>query len=134
VRRVDSWQRVAPALRQARDYLRFLDPRYARAAKLESRSATHAPKGWLRFIRDHAWLARRWRLIGRVLALAEDAIPSEKLFDLFIAYERPDLVLVCRSWITAPTRPTMSSAHRVGARGLRAVQLGQTDESRPHSC
>jgi hypothetical protein len=115
VRRVDWWQHVAPAMRQARDYLRFLDPRYAHAAKLESRSATQAPKGWLRFLQDHPRLARHWRLVARGLALAEDAIPSEKLFDLFIAYERPDLVLVT-PLVDYGSYQTdyVKSAHRLG--------------------
>ena len=60
--RVDRWQRLAPAIRQARDYLRFFDDRYSHADKLEQRSAMHVPKGWLRLLRDHGWLARRWRL------------------------------------------------------------------------
>lgn len=115
VRRVDWWQQVAPAMRQARDHLRFLDPRYAHASKLESRSATHAPRGWLRFIQDHPRLARHWRLVARALALAEDAIPSEKLFDLFIAYERPDLVLVT-PLVDYGSYQTdyVKSAHRMG--------------------
>lgn len=115
VRRVDRWEHVAPAMRHARDYLRFLDPRYAHAFKLESRSATHAPRGWLRFIRNHPWLARHRRLVARALALAEDAIPSERLFDLFIAYERPDLVLVT-PLVDYGSYQTdyVKSAHRMG--------------------
>ena len=113
--RVDWWQRFAPALRQARDYMRFLDPRYAHAAKLRSRSATHTPRAWLRLVRDHPWLARHRRLVARALALAEAAIPSEKLFDLFIAYERPDLVLVT-PLVDYGSYQTdyVKSAHRVG--------------------
>ena len=84
VRRVDVWRTVAPTLRQARDYLRFFDPRYAHAAKLEHRGATHAPRGWPRYIQEHPGLARHWRTAARALALAEEAVPSEKLFDLFI--------------------------------------------------
>ena len=49
------------------------------------------------------------------LALAEDAIPSERLFDLFIAYERPDLVLVT-PLVDYGSYQTdyVKSAHRVG--------------------
>lgn len=115
VRRVDRWQDAAPALRNARDYLRFFDPRYAHAAKLKGRSATHAPKGWRRFIQDHPWVARHWRLVTRGLALAEDALPSERLFDLFIAYERPDVVLVT-PLVDHGSYQTdyVKSAHRMG--------------------
>ena len=113
VRRVDRWQRAAPALRQARDYLRFLDPRYANAAKLERRSAEHVPDGWRRFVGDHPGLARQ--LAAPALALAEDAIPSERLFDLFIEYERPDVILVT-PLVDFGSYQTdyVKSAHRVG--------------------
>jgi hypothetical protein len=94
VRRVDAWRTVAPALRQARDYLRFQDPRYAGAEKLERRSASAVPAGWARFVRQHAWIGRHWRLALRGLAAAERLIPSDPLFELFIKYEDPDLVLV----------------------------------------
>ena len=94
VRRVDEWEQVAPALRQARDYLRFLDSRYAHAEKLEHRSATSTPPAWRRFIADHPVVRRHWRAVARLLRLAEAAIPSERLFELFIKYERPDVVLI----------------------------------------
>lgn len=115
VRRVDRWQRAAPALRLARDYMRFLDPRYAHAAKLEQRSAENVSDGWRRFVREHPALARHRRLVAGALALAEDAIPSERLFDLFIQYERPDLVLVT-PLVDYGSYQTdyVKSAHRVG--------------------
>jgi hypothetical protein len=115
VRRVDRWQALAPAVRQARDYLRFFDERYAHAEKLEQRSATHAPKGWIRFMREHRWLSRHWRIVSKALALVERAIPSEKLFDLFLVYERPDVVLVT-PLVDYGSYQTdyVKSAHRVG--------------------
>ncbi|MSO84035.1 MAG: hypothetical protein EXQ53_12205 [Acidobacteria bacterium] len=115
VRRVDAWEQLAPALRHARDYLRFFDPRYAHATKLEQRSATHTPKGWLAFIEGHPWFARRSRLVSRALALAEQVIPTDPLFDLFIAYERPDLVLVT-PLVDYGSYQTdyVKSAHRLG--------------------
>ncbi len=113
VRRVDRWRQAAPALRQARDYLRFLDPRYARAGKLEERSAENVPERWRQLVRRHPGLARH--LFTRTLALAEDAIPSERLFDLFIAYEQPDLVLVT-PLVDYGSYQTdyVKSAHRIG--------------------
>ncbi len=94
VRRIDAWRNVAPALRQARDYLRFQDARYARADKLKRRSASAAPRDWPRFVRRHGWVRRHWRLVSRTLAMAERLIPSEPLFEQFIRYEEPDLVLI----------------------------------------
>jgi hypothetical protein len=115
VHRVDAWQTIAPALRQARDYLRFVDPRYAHAGKLEQRSATNAPKGWPQYVQRHPWVARHSGLVRAGLALAEEAIPSEKYFDLFIAYERPDLVLVT-PLVDYGSYQTdyVKSAHRMG--------------------
>jgi hypothetical protein len=115
VHRVDRWRTLAPAMRQARDYLRFFDERYSHADKLERRSATHAPKGWLRFIQERGWLARQWRLLSSALEIAERAIPSERLFDLFLAYERPDVVLVT-PLVDYGSYQTdyVKSAHRMG--------------------
>jgi hypothetical protein len=113
VRRVDRWRQAAPTLRQARDYLRFLDPRYARAGKLEERSAGNVPARWRRLVRRHPRLARH--LFARTLALVEDAIPSEPLFDLFIKYEQPDIVLVT-PLVDYGSYQTdyVKSAHRIG--------------------
>ncbi len=115
VNRVDRWRALAPAIRQARDYLRFFDERYADAEKLERRSATSTPKGWLRFIEEHPWLSKHWRFVSVLLALVERAIPSDKLFDLFIAYERPDVVLVT-PLVDYGSYQTdyVKSAHRLG--------------------
>lgn len=113
--RVDEWETLAPALRQARDYLRFLDPRYAQAGKLEERSADNAPKGWPEYVQRHPWVSRHRGLVASGLALAEDAMPSDPLFDLFITYERPDLVLVT-PLVDYGSYQTdyVKSAHRVG--------------------
>lgn len=115
VRRVDGWQTLAPALRQARDYLRFLDSRYARAEKLERRSAASTPGGWRQFIANHPSVRRHWRAFSTALRLAEAAIPSEPLFDLFIKYEQPDLVLVT-PLVDYGSYQTdyVKSAHRLG--------------------
>lgn len=94
VRRIDEWRSIAPAIRRARDYVRFLDPRYAGASKLERRSAEQTPAAWRRFLRERPWASRHWRLLSRVLAFVERAIPVETLFELFIRYEEPDVVVV----------------------------------------
>jgi hypothetical protein len=113
VRRVDRWRHAAPALRQARDYLRFLDPRYAGALKLEERSAENVSARWRRLVKKHPGLARH--VFRPTLALAEDAIPSERLFDLFVKYEQPDLVLVT-PLVDYGSYQTdyVKSAHRLG--------------------
>ena len=115
VRRVDKWRHLVPPLRQARDYLRFLDPRYGDKGKLERRSATHAPPGWPQFLREHSWISRHRKGLARALALIEEAIPTEKFFDLFIQYEQPDVVLVT-PLVDYGSYQTdyVKSAHRIG--------------------
>jgi hypothetical protein len=93
-RRVDGWQDVALGVRRARDYGRFLDPRYARSTKLAARAADYAPDGWSAALDRHPSLRRHWRLTQRALALAEAVMPTERYFELFLKAERADLLLV----------------------------------------
>lgn len=93
-RRVDRWKTLAPTLRLTRDYLRFFEPAYAHAEKLAQRAASYSPDGVREAIERRPWMRRHARLLGRVLAAAEAAIPPERYFELFIMYHRPDLVLV----------------------------------------
>ena len=92
--RVDRWKTLAPTLRLVRDYLRFFEPAYVGASKLSERAAAHTPAAWRDVIQRHPWLHRHARLVGRLLGLAEAALPSERYFELFIAYHEPDLVVV----------------------------------------
>lgn len=93
-RRVDGWQDVALGVRRARDYVRFLDPRYARSTKLAARAADYAPDGWSATLERHPWLRRHWRLTQRALALVEAVMPTERYFESFLKAERANLVLV----------------------------------------
>ena len=115
VHRVDEWAGTAPALRRARDHMRFFDERYAHAAKLRRRSADETPPAWRAYVDTHPWVGRHWRAVTRGLALAERVIPSDPFLDLFITYERPDVVLVTPlvdygSYQT----DVVKSAHRLG--------------------
>lgn len=93
-RRVDRWASVAEPMRRARDYLRFLDPRYVHATKLAARAAECAPEGWTAIFARRPWLRRHGRAAQRALELAEAAMPSDPYFDLFVKAEQPDLVLI----------------------------------------
>lgn len=93
-RRIDRWRDYATPLRRARDYLRFLDPRYANATKLATRAAEYAPEGWSATFDRHPWLRRHWKIAQKALTLAESIIPPDQYFELFVKAERPDLVLV----------------------------------------
>ena len=93
-RRSDHWASVIEPLRKARDRVRFRDPRYAQAARLEQRAADHAPKGWNRALNEHPWLNRHWKLVDRALSLAETITPCDPEFEQFLAAQAPDLVIV----------------------------------------
>jgi hypothetical protein len=114
-RRVDGWQDVALGLRRARDYARFLDPRYARSDKLAARAAGYAPTGFSDAVQRRPWLRRHWRLTQRGLALAETVMPTERYFELFLKAERADLLLVT-PLIDFGSYQTdyVKAAHRVG--------------------
>ena len=92
-RRTDEWDPYVRPLRQARDYLRFLDPTYAHAAKLAARAKQYAPPGWVDRLSSPR-LQRRWPLVKRALELAETVTPSERYYELFIRSHAPDVVLV----------------------------------------
>jgi hypothetical protein len=94
VKRIDGWQDTALGLRRARDYVRFLDPRYSRSQKLAARAADYAPDGLGAAIARRPWLRDRWRLLARVLALAERVMPTEPYFEMVLKAERVDLLLV----------------------------------------
>ena len=93
-RRVDRWDGIATPLRRARDYLRFLDPRYARSTKLALRAAEYAPTGWSATFHRNPALRRHWKLAQRMLVLGETVMPPDRYFELFLKAERPDLLLV----------------------------------------
>jgi hypothetical protein len=113
-RRIDAWQNLAPGLRQARDYVRFFDPRYSSAEKLAQRAASNTPKS-VRALFDHPFARRHWRRMARLLQTAEAIIPSDRLFELYIRYEQPDVVLVTPLVDYGSYQPDyVKSAHRLG--------------------
>ena len=112
VRRVDAWEPFVRPLRQARDYVRFLHPDYARASKLAGRARTYAPAGWPERM-DR--LRHRRLLVKRTLELAETLVPSERFYELFIRSHAPDVILIT-PLIDFGSYQTdyVKSAHRLG--------------------
>ena len=113
--RVDGWRDFVDLLRGARDYVRYLDPRYAQATRLVRRAYEIAPTEFALFCERHAWVKRRWNLAAGALALAEELIPTDPAFDAFMREERPDLVLVT-PLVTFESYQTdyVKAAHRLG--------------------
>lgn len=91
VRRTDAWEPFVRPLRQARDYVRYLDPRYADKQKLAARARAYAPPGWPERMDT---LRSRRRMVKATLELAEDLVPSERYYELFIRSHHPDVVLI----------------------------------------
>jgi hypothetical protein len=113
-RRMDGWQELAGQLRQARDYVRFFDPRYAHADKLAVRAAENTAAGVRAFL-DRPLVRRHWRRAARLLASAERVIPGDSLFELYIEYERPDVILITPLVDYGSYQPDyVKSAHRLG--------------------
>jgi len=92
--RSDAWAEVVRPLRATRDYARFLDPLFGHAEALRGRANGVVASAFLRFCERHAWLKRRWRLIGQALGIVEEVIPSDPAFDRFVESERPDIILI----------------------------------------
>jgi hypothetical protein len=115
VRRLDEWEPFVRPLRQARDYMRFLEPGYANAAKLAERARIYAPPGWAERFGPKGLLHRRRALVKRALELVEDVVPSERYYELFIQSHAPDVVLVT-PLVDFGSYQTdyVKSAHRLG--------------------
>jgi hypothetical protein len=101
--RSDDWVSAATALRRARDYIRYLHPRYASAGLLRSR----AFEKLVASVSDHAeglddaWSELLLRMpkpeqkrIDALLTKLETAIPTDPGIDAFLDAERPDVVIL----------------------------------------
>jgi hypothetical protein len=113
--RDDAWGEFVDLLRGARDYVRYFDPRYAKATRLVRRAFEIAPTEVVLFCERHPWVKRRWQAVSRALALAEDLVPSAASFENFLREERPDLILVT-PLVTFESYQTdyVKAAHRLG--------------------
>jgi hypothetical protein len=92
--RTDDWRDYVDLLRGARDYVRYFDPRYAKATRLVRRAYEIAPTDFVLFCERNQWVKRHWQRVSQVLALCEDLIPPDPGFVAFLKEQRPDLVLV----------------------------------------
>lgn len=101
--RTDDWARHATTIRRARDYIRYLHPRYAAARQLRSRafeklaSAVSGRTGEL----GPEWSELLLRLnkpeqkrIDALLAKLETTIPIDPQIHAFVASQRPDALVL----------------------------------------
>ncbi len=88
------WYTLGTRVRLGIDYLRYLDPAYAKMPRLALRSRARAPIGVL-------WLADRWpfrtasgrRRLRRWLTVFEQGLPPGRELGAFLEEQRPDVVL-----------------------------------------
>jgi FkbM family methyltransferase len=102
-KRDDDWHVPAAIVRRSRDYLRYLEPEFVRAAALRERAfetlvqtvsaKTRIPEpGWAEIgLQLNAHERERLRT---TLRMVEDVVPTSAGFDGVLAAERPDLLLV----------------------------------------
>ncbi len=99
--RTDDWSRQAAAIRRARDYIRYLHPRYASARHLRARAfeklagavSDRSPGGeWSELLLGLTKAEQRH--IDRVLAKLETAIPVDPAIHAFVADRRPDAIVL----------------------------------------
>lgn len=99
--REDAWHRPAALVRRGRDYLRYLDPRYAAARSLRHRAfekllrtldAREVPAGWSD--RLCGMTVREQARLRESLTLLEEGIPSDPALETQLRNERPDVLLL----------------------------------------
>jgi hypothetical protein len=92
--RSDAWKGVVEPLRLARDYVRYLDPRYARAVRLVHRAEEIAPPELVQLLERYPLFRRNWKRLGDLLAVAETLVPPDPEVERFLKRESPDLMLI----------------------------------------
>ncbi len=93
--RMDWWRPFARAARNSLDYLRYVEPRFARAQRLRDRAASQAPDviRWLIAAAGSRSVPFA-RALSRLLRAVERAIPTAANIDSFVRRHDPDVVLV----------------------------------------
>ena len=101
--RADDWSAHVTALRRARDYTRYLHPRYAGAHLLRARAfeklvrAISGPSrdigaGWSEVLLGVNTVEQK--RLDALLARLETTIPSDPAIDAFVAAQRPDALVL----------------------------------------
>lgn len=118
--RDDVWKPLLLLLRHGTDYLRYLDPQYARAPKLAARARGNLPPGFGAVLRALAGLhPRGWRGAASVLQGIERLIPPDPDILQAIKASQPDLVAA--SPLVDPSSDEVEYLKAAQALGLRTV-------------
>ena len=118
-----GWVPVGVHLRSALDYLRYLRPNYDRAPKLRQRAEKKAPEFVLAALRRPGMKSRAGLALLRwVIRCCDRALPTDPVFDAFIAERQPDLVIVTPLIETgSPQSAYLRSARSLGIRTCLSV-------------
>jgi hypothetical protein len=122
-RGVDGWSELARKIRLGLDYLRFLEPEYAKTPHLGDRARERAPAGIVRLMNGPMGLtpARR-RLVGAILRGLERGLPIDAALKAFIAERSPDAVLITPLIdIGSPQLDHFAAARSLGLRTILPV-------------
>ncbi len=92
--RTDEWFRLASRLRLGLDYLRYLDPAYASAPRIEARSRERAPRFVIALGRSVGRVPFLRRRLARWLWAIEQSVPISREIKTFIRERTPDAVLI----------------------------------------
>jgi hypothetical protein len=93
-RRDDRWYSLAVKLRFGIDYLRYLEPAYAKMPRLRERARDRAPIGllWLNGRRPFSGPRGR-RLLAKTMSMLEQTMPCSPEALQYLEEQRPDAVL-----------------------------------------
>src|SRR5262245_59560922 len=120
--RSDEWSDVASLVRRVRDCLHYLHQPLRGAVKLRTRALSRL-RADLQFDADAAALADgvlsipddHVRRLDRILMLAEQRLPTDPLFDRFLAQHTPDVLLLSPVVHFGPTQVDLiASVNRLG--------------------
>jgi hypothetical protein len=118
-----AWSSLATTVRLMEDYLRFFEPAFAGAGALKARAEKRLPRLYRPIVRTAASVGSVGRrALARLLALAEQVIPTSRAIDAFIEGQHPDLMLVTPLVeLGSQQVDYVKSARRLGVRSALSV-------------
>ena len=118
----DPWFELTTRLRQARFYLRFLDPKYRGMPALGERARSRAPKLVIRLAESAGVGAWGRKSIARVIDILERATCTPRAFYAYLRDMRPDVVVTTPLVVLKTTQlDLMRAAIELGVRNVFAV-------------
>jgi hypothetical protein len=118
----DRWFELATRLRQARFYLRFLDPQYRGMPALMARARSRAPMPAIRLAESFGLGHAGRRLLARCLDLLERATRTAQTFHGYLEETRPDIVVLTPLVVLKTSQLDLArAAIELGVRNVFAV-------------